>query len=250
MRRFFVEEIPSQGGTLVIRNSEARHIIRVLRMKVGDRLILMDRNGTRFQSRIESVRSHEVTVFLEEALPSPPESPVEIVLCQALLKARAMDLVIQKASELGVHKVLPFASERTVVQADHDKPSARIRHWREIAVNASKQSNRARPPHVALPCSLSALIEQWKDKSALKVILWEDEKSRDLKSLLRGAAPLTTIVGITGPEGGFDAEEVDMVRQGGFSPVSLGDRILRAETAAITLLAILQYEWGDLSRAA
>ena len=108
MRRFFVEEIPSQREHLVIKDPEAKHIIRVLRMKVGDRLILMDRKGTRFLSRIESVRSHEVTVFLEEALPSPPESPVEIVLCQALLKARAMDLVIQKASELGVHQVLPF----------------------------------------------------------------------------------------------------------------------------------------------
>jgi 16S rRNA (uracil1498-N3)-methyltransferase len=247
MRRFFVEEIPSPGETLVIKGSEARHIIRVLRMRVGDSLILMDRKGARFQSRIESVRGQEVSVLLEQSIPAPSESPAEIILCQALLKARAMDFVIEKASELGVHQILPFASQRTVVRADHDQPSTRIRHWREIAVNASKQSNRARPPEVALPCALPALIEQWQDERALKVILWEDEKSQDLKALLRGSAPLKTIVGIIGPEGGFSVEEVDRVRQGGFSSVSLGHRVLRAETAAITFLSILQYEWGDLS---
>jgi len=222
-------------------------MIRVLRMRVGDRLILMDRKGLRFQSRIESVRGQEVTVLLEKPAPAPAESPVKIILCQALLKARAMDFVIEKASEIGVHQILPFASQRTVVRAGHDQSSARIRHWREIAVSASKQSNRAKPPEVALPCTLSTLVEQWQNERALKVILWEDEKAQDLKAILKGWAPLTTVVGIIGPEGGFSVEEVDRVRQGGFLSASLGRRVLRAETAAITFLAILQYEWGDLS---
>jgi 16S rRNA (uracil1498-N3)-methyltransferase len=216
-------------------------------MRVGDRLVLMDRKGARFQSRIESVQSQEVTVLLEKALPAPAESPVEIILCQALLKARAMDFVIQKASELGVHRILPFASERTIVQAAGDKHFTRIRHWREIAVNASKQSNRHKPPDVALPSSLPELIRRWKDERAFKIILWEDEKSQDMKALLRGTAPLKTIVGMIGPEGGFSADEVDSVIHGGFSSVSLGHRVLRAETAAISLVTILQYEWGDLS---
>ena len=246
MRRFFVEQILSRGETLVIKGSEARHIIRVLRMRAGDSLILMDRKGARFQSRIESVRGEEVSVLLEKPVPAPPESPAEIILCQALLKARAMDFVIEKASELGVHQIVPFVSQRTVVRLDHDQPSTRLRHWREIAVNASKQSNRARPPEVAIPCTLPALVEQWRDEAALKVILWEDEKSQDLKALLRGSAPLKTVVGIIGPEGGFSVDEVNRVRQGGFSSVSLGRRVLRAETAALTLLAVLQYEWGDL----
>ena len=247
MRRFFVEHIPSQGESLVIKGSEARHMIRVLRMGVGDSLILMDRKGTRFQSRIASVQGQEVTVLLEKPVPAPPESPTEIILCQALLKARAMDFVIEKASELGVHRILPFASQRTVVRADHDPSTSRVRHWREIAVSASKQSNRAKPPDVALPCRLPALVDQWQDERAFKVLLWEDERSHDLKALLRSSAPLKTIVGIIGPEGGFSVEEVDRVRQGGFLPVSLGHRVLRAETAAVTFVAILQYEWGDLS---
>jgi 16S rRNA (uracil1498-N3)-methyltransferase len=249
MRRFFVEEIPEQCRTLVIKGSEARHITRVLRMKAGDRLVLTDRKGARFQSRIELVRKQEVTVLLEKPVPAPPEAEVEMILCQALLKAKAMDFVIQKASELGVHQILPFSSERTVVQAADDKPN-RIRHWREIAVNASMQSNRSCPPRVAPPCSLHTVIEQLKDKIALKVVLWEDEKSQDLKSFLRGSPPLKTIAGVIGPEGGFSTEEVDRFRQGGFTSVSLGHRILRAETAAVALLSILQYEWGDLSKTA
>jgi 16S rRNA (uracil1498-N3)-methyltransferase len=247
VRRFFIEEIPSQGETLIIRGSEARHITRVLRMRAGDFLVLMDRKGARFQSRIESVRNQEVTIVLEKPAPVPKESPVEIVLCQALLKARAMDFVIQKASELGVHRILPFVSERTIVRAERDQHSTKLRHWQEIAVSATKQSNRAKPPELALPCSLSELARQWQDESALKVILWEHEKAQDLKALLRGSSPSLTVVGMIGPEGGFSTEEVDRVRQAGFSPVSLGHRVLRAETAALSVLAILQYEWGDLS---
>ena len=146
MRRFFVEEINPHNESLVIRGSEAKHIIRVLRMGMGDRLILMDRKGFRFQCRIVSLRAHEVRVILEKPLPSPPESPVEILLCQAVLKARAMDFVVQKTSELGVDRILPFTSERTVVQTGGQSHSAKIRHWREIALNAAKQSNRAAPP--------------------------------------------------------------------------------------------------------
>ena len=247
MRRFFVEELGSQGETLVIRDSEARHIIRVLRMGIGDRLVLMDRNGNRFESRIESVRGQEVTVLLEKRIPAPLESPVGIILCQALLKARAMDFVIQKASELGVQRILPFTSERTVVKAGDDRPTARLRHWREIAVNASKQSNRARPPVVALPCSLPDLVDRWQDEEALKLVLWEGEQSQDLKALLKKGAPKKTIGGITGPEGGFSVEEIHTLCEKGFASVSLGHRTLRAETAAVTLVAILQYEWGDLS---
>jgi len=225
-------------------------MIRVLRMRAGDRLVLVDRKGVRFQSRIEAVRGHEVTLLLEEPMPAPPESPVEITLCQAMLKSRAMDLVIQKASELGVRRIAPFASERTVVTGNLDRPSARLRRWREIAVNASKQSNRAMPPHVAPPCKLPELIEQWQNKSGLKVILWEDEKSQDLKTLLRESVPSPAIGGIVGPEGGFTPQEVESVRRAGFNSVSLGRRVLRSETAALTLLAILQYEWGDLSTTA
>jgi 16S rRNA (uracil1498-N3)-methyltransferase len=250
MRRFFVEDIDPHDESIVIRGSEANHIIRVLRMGPGDRLILMDRKGSRFQCSIESLRAHEVRVILEKLLAAPRPSPVEIILCQALLKARAMDFVVQKASELGVDRILPFTSERTVVQADGHSRSAKLRHWREIALNAAKQSDRAAPAEIAPPCSLFDLAAHWQQQEVLKVILWEAEKTEDLKALLKASAPRATAVGIVGPEGGFSPEEVKAVGDAGFSSVSLGNRILRAETAAITLVAVLQYEWGDLSKQA
>jgi 16S rRNA (uracil1498-N3)-methyltransferase len=232
---------------LVIKGAEAGHIHRVLRMGPGARILLMDAKGSRCEAVIESTGRREVHIRIEKKLTAPPPSPIGITLCQALLKASAMDFVIQKSSELGVNEILPFSSERTVVRVDHDKHAAKIGHWREIAINATKQSNRARPPKVMPPCTLFELVKQRQSENSLKLLLWEGENTKDLKGLLRESAPLQEVVGIVGPEGGFSAEEVKTIRQGGFSSVSLGRRILRAETAAITLVAILQYEWGDLS---
>ncbi|MDY7035519.1 MAG: RsmE family RNA methyltransferase, partial [Thermodesulfobacteriota bacterium] len=115
MRRFFIEEIKPGDRSFIIAGPEARHIIKVLRMGRGDRVMLMDGKGSRFQAIIESVEGHEVLVTLEKSLPMPPPSPVEITLCQALLKSRPMDYMVQKTSELGVDRIIPFSSERTVV---------------------------------------------------------------------------------------------------------------------------------------
>jgi 16S rRNA (uracil1498-N3)-methyltransferase len=247
MRRFFVEQIPSKGESLVIKGEEAGHISRVLRMKPGAHILLLDARGSRCVAAIELAGRHEVHVRINEPVAPPSPSPIELTLCQALLKARAMDWVIQKASELGAHEIIPFSSERTVVRVARDKHAAKTRRWREIAVNASKQSNRGRPMEVGSPCALAEVVERWQSQRALKLILWEDESTRDLRDLIRQTDPLEKVVGIVGPEGGFSAGEVEKARRKGFRSVSLGSRILRAETAALALVAILQYEWGDLS---
>ncbi|MBN2033504.1 MAG: 16S rRNA (uracil(1498)-N(3))-methyltransferase [Deltaproteobacteria bacterium] len=250
MRRFFVEQIPSQGKNLIINGAEAGHITRVLRMAPGAHILLMDERGALCEAVIVSAGRREVDVHILRALAPPLPSPIEITLCQALLKAAAMDFTIQKASELGAHKILPFSSQRTVVRLNRDGHAAKTRHWREIAVHASKQSGRTRPPVVNPPSSLADLAEQWKDEKALKLILWEDEHTQNFKDLLRGSDPWRKVVGIIGPEGGFSGDEVEKLRQAGFRSVTLGRRILRAETAALALLAILQYEWGDMGNTA
>lgn len=246
MRRFFIEEIIAKDGTCIIEGSEARHITKVLRMGQGDRLILMDSQGARFQAIIESAYPHKVSVTLERPLPAPPPSPANITLCQALLKSRPMDYVVQKTSELGVNCIIPFSSERTVVRIDSDRISNKVKHWQEIAHNAAKQSDRGNPLRIGPPYLFQDLLEALRQKDALKIILWEDEKAQDLKTLLRSPKPRKDFIGMIGPEGGFSHKEIEMAREAGFSSVSLGERILRAETAAITLIAIVQYEWGDL----
>ena len=247
MRRFFVKEIVAIDGSCMIKGSEARHIAKALRMGRGDRIILLDGQGARYQSVIESLSPQGVRVRLESPLPSPAPSPVRITLCQALLKTRAMDLVIEKTSELGVHSIHPFATERTVVKLDAQKAEARVRRWREISHAATTQSDGRAPAEIGTLLSFTDLITEYQKESALKVIFWEDEEGKDLKGLLRASSPVTQVVGMVGPEGGFTREEVRMAKETGFASVSLGQRILRAETAAITMTAIIQYEWGDLS---
>ncbi len=247
LRRFFVKEIVTKDGSCMITGSEARHIAKALRMGRGDHIILVDGQGARYQSLIESVSPRGVRVKLESRLPSPSSSPVRITLCQALLKSRAMDLVIEKASELGVHSIHPFISERTVVKLDGQKAKERVRRWQEICHSAITQSDGRTPAEIGSLLSFSDLTIKYQKETALKVIFWEDEDGKDLKGLLRESSPLTEVIGLVGPEGGFTQEEIRIAEQAGFTPVSLGQRVLKAETAAITMTAIIQYEWGDLS---
>jgi 16S rRNA (uracil1498-N3)-methyltransferase len=231
----------------MITGSEARHITKALRMGRGDYVILLDGHGARYQSVIESVSPQGVRVRLESPLPSPSPSPVRITLCQALLKTRATDLVIEKTSELGVHSIQPFTTERTVVKLDGQKAKARVRRWREITHSATTQSDGRAPAEIGPLLSFTDLMMKYQKENALKVIFWEDEEGKDLKGLLRESSPMTEAVGMVGPEGGFTQEEIRMAKEAGFTSVSLGQRVLRAETAAITMTAIIQYEWGDLS---
>ena len=246
MRRFFVERIDGSDRFCTIAGSEARHISKVLRMSPGDRIILMDRDGKRFQALIIVSDPREVRVFLEEALPVPEPSPVEIVLCQALLKSGPMDYMIQKTSELGVDCIFPFVSTRTVVNLRGDRLSNKMRHWKKISLSSAKQSGRSVPAEIGLPRSFKDLIREWEGQDAVKAILWEEKGERDLKGLLRPYSHPNRFVGIIGPEGGFDKEEVAFAEEAGFLTVSLGNRVLRGETAALAIVAIVQYEWGDL----
>ncbi|MCJ7593573.1 MAG: 16S rRNA (uracil(1498)-N(3))-methyltransferase [Desulfobacterales bacterium] len=247
MRRFFVEEIRPEQGSLIIRGSEAKHITAVLRMERGDRLILMDRGGARFEAVIESVGRREVVVSLEKALAKPDSSPVEIILCQALIRSHLMDFVVQKTSELGVNLIQPVVSVRTVVRPGKERADNMLRHWREIALNSAKQSDRREPAQIAPLCDFRGMVDQLEGHDALKIILWENEGARDVKNLFGSSHVTRCVVGVVGPEGGFAEEEIELARHSGFTPASLGERVLRSETAAIALAAIFQYEWGDLS---
>lgn len=247
MRRFFVEEIEADHETMAIQGSEARHIFSVLRMEPGDRLILFDGKGQRFRARIISAGRKEILVTLERALEAPPPSPVNITLCQALLKSRGMDDIIRRTSELGVNRIIPFTSGRTVVRADAGKAAARVAHWRTIARDAAKQTDRRVPAEIAPITSLENMLADLKHGTASRIVLWEQEQTLDFKELLRSAPPAGGgCIGIVGPEGGFSKGEIQVIAEAGFQPVSVGNRVLRSGTAALTLVALVQYEWGDL----
>jgi len=247
LRRFLVPRIAPDQDHLTITGSEALHMVRVLRMKAGDRIVIMDGEGTRHEALIRSVGPKDVVVDLEKAIDSPPPSPVKIILCQSLLKAQAMDDLVKKTSELGVAAICPFYSTRTVVKLDSERFERKRSHWERITRSAAKQSDRDVPAQIGALRGFSEICRLFAHEMALKVILWERAGSRDLKDVLRHTPMSQNVVGIVGPEGGFDAHEVALAAELGFLPVSLGRRILRADTAAITFVSITQYEWGDLA---
>lgn len=246
MRRFFVDKIQTDQALHAITGPEAKHITRVLRMCPGERLILMDATGARYQALIDTVSSKEVLVQIEDPLSAPSPPPVTITLCQAVSKSAAMDDLIQKTSELGVDSINPFFSERTVVRLDKDRLAARMRHWQTVSQNSAKQCNRATPVKIAPPCGFNELVEKWRHQDALKVLLWEGEMAQDFRGLIAASSSQDHVVGMIGPEGGFTRKEVNIAAAAGFVSVSMGGRILRTETAAVTLIAIVQYVWGDL----
>jgi 16S rRNA (uracil1498-N3)-methyltransferase len=169
-----------------------------------------------------------------------------MTLCQSLLKGQHMDLLVEKTSELGVDRILPFISARTVVKPDRSKAEDKLRRWKEIARSAAKQSDRAMPAEIGSLCFYHQVLAALAKESAVKILLWEQEGSRSLRDLLRSQSSAPRVLAIVGPEGGFTEGEVKEAHEAGFASVSLGRRILRAETAAMSLITIIQYEWGDL----
>jgi len=248
MRRFFVEQLRIAERRVKIRGGEARHILKVLRMREGDPVVLVGADGLRVRGRIEATGKGVVSVLIEEELSSIAPPPVRIVLGQALLKSTAMDLVIQKTSELGLSLLIPFTSERTVVKWEEEKATRKLKHWEGIARASVKQSDRSKPLEIQRPLPFSELITRGWSEDAVKIILWEAERAQDLRGLLKGKEMCDEVVGLVGPEGGFSEREITEAKDRGFEPVSLGPRILRAETASIVLVALLQYELGDMSK--
>jgi len=245
LRRFLVKDLEIKNGFCVITGREAHHISRVLRMGRGDGLVLLDGKGERFLAEIQSVTNAGIKVQIKRPLDPVQPPAFEITLCQAVIKSASMDYLIQKTSELGVARIFPFFSSRSVVHLKADRLRKKRHRWKEIAHSAAKQCNRDIPAEIGPPTSFDQQLASLSKAPGLKVILWEKETSQDLKSLLQHYGP-GKFTGIVGPEGGFTPEEVSNAEQAGFIPVSMGRRILRAETAALVLVAIVQYEWGDL----
>ena len=244
MRRFFVADIDFSQKSLVVEGGEARHMVKVLRMSSGDRCIITDKEGNSFKTIIKEINSGKVILDIEEQCGLIPNSPVKIFLCQSILKGKSMDLVVEKASELGAYCLIPVISSRTVaIPADHEK---KITRWNSIAVSSVKQSSRP----VAIKISDFISFEKMlyglgKNERSLFIIAWEDEKDTYIKTVLQKTSFIESVYIMIGPEGGFSEEEVFLAREFGFTSVSLGRRVLKAETAAIAMLSLLQYELGD-----
>jgi 16S rRNA (uracil1498-N3)-methyltransferase len=211
--------------------------------RIGRIITLTDIRGRDFRGRVLRFSEKEASIWIFEDFPSPTEPPVEIILLQALPERERMELIIQKATELGVAAIVPFKSERSISLSERDARQKKSHRWQEVAVKATRQSRRAKVPRVEAYRSFEEVL-LFCDGEGLKIVLWEKEGGL-LREALRGHSS-GRVYGMIGPEGGLTEGEVDLARGRGFIPVKLGQRILRTETAAIALMAILQYELGGL----
>jgi 16S rRNA (uracil1498-N3)-methyltransferase len=243
MPRFFVDNKNIQGDNIIIMGSEAHHMGTVLRLDVNDMVTLFDQDGTTYQGIIAKKNSTCIHVQIKEKTPCAPHVVTPIVLGQSIPKGKKMDLIVQKAAELGAAEIIPFYSMRSIPRFNVKKEEEKKGHWQKICVEAGKQSGRLPIPTVEPIQNFNQLAKR-SFNGFLKLILWEEEKERQFRTVLKQNSSRGPIVFLVGPEGGFTKQEVALAVQNGFIATGLGKAILRTETVSITILSILQYEAG------
>jgi 16S rRNA (uracil1498-N3)-methyltransferase len=248
MRRFFFDPSSRKGDRVYLSEEESRHILKVLRLKSGDSIELLDGLGAVYHAVITNV-GRQVEVHIEGvAVKEAGEGP-SVWVWQGILKGDKMDTVVQKCTELGVTGMIPFQSSRC--QGKLDPVQARKKHerWRRIGLAACKQCLRLQMINIDAPAAYSeSLSKKPADNAILRLLFWEEEKTTHLQDIpnIQNISEASSLALMLGPEGGLTLEEVEQARQLGWRTVSLGDRILRAETATLSAVSIVQYLAGNL----
>ena len=243
MHRFYADEQGVVNGCARLAEEDARHAIRVLRMKEGEACELFADSG-RYQAEIAEITEHDVTCRVIAPLPST-EAKLRITLYQGLPKADKMELITQKATELGACRVAPVAMSRCVVQLSGKDGAKKQERWQKIAREASKQSGRCELMQVDQPISFKQLLAQLGEHQAA-IVPWEDASGYGLPSFHRDHEDITDVAVVIGPEGGMSESEVAQMKECGCIPVTLGKRILRTETAGLCAMSALFCLYGDM----
>ena len=246
MYQFFVEPSQNQGNPVVITGSDVNHIKNVLRMKIGEEIAVSNgTDGKEYRCGIEEFWEDEIVCTLRFVKEDGVELPSRIFLFQGLPKADKMELIIQKAVELGVYEVIPVAAKRAVVKLDEKKAKSKIARWQGIAEAAAKQSKRGIIPQVRNVMSMKEAIA-YAQSMDVKLIPYElAENMSKTKEIIDGLTPGQSVAIFIGPEGGFEEKEVADAMENGIVPITLGKRILRTETAGFTVLSWLMYHFEE-----
>ena len=244
MRRFKIDVNTMTGKTATIMGPDANHMANVLRLKAGDPVILFDGTGLEYAARIDQVSRGEVRLSIQEGRPCRVESPVRITVAKGFLKDKKMDTLIRQLTELGISRWIPFFGARSVPRPDAARLEKRMARWQKIATEALKQCRRAQPPQIETAAGFEQMLAAGTDAD-IKIAFWEEEKSARPAGDRAGGDPRDIFI-ILGPEGGLTAEEIAFARRAGFKSVSLGPRILRAETATLAACTLVQHLYGDM----
>ncbi|MBE5894615.1 MAG: 16S rRNA (uracil(1498)-N(3))-methyltransferase [Lachnospiraceae bacterium] len=244
MQHFFVEpgQIFEKEKKILITGNDVNHIKNVLRMKIGEELSVSDgQSGREYRCGVAELGEDEIVCELRFIKEDNVELPAKIYLFQGLPKADKMELIIQKAVELGVYEIIPVATKRAVVKLDEKKAKSKIARWQGISEAAAKQSKRGIVPNVRPVMTMKEAILYAKDMDSKAIPYELAEGMQATKDWIASLAGCENIAVFIGPEGGFAEEEIEMAVESGICPVSLGKRILRTETAGLTTLSILMY---------
>ena len=241
LTRVFADTPLAEGARATLRGPAAAHVTRVLRLAAGDAVTLFNGDGMDYPAQIAALGHGTVEAVVTGRRAARAESPLTVTLVQGIARAERMDLVLQKATELGAAAIVPVATARSVVKLDAAGRDRKAAHWRGVAIAACEQCGRARVPDVAEPVTLTDRLAR-PAGAGLRLLLSPDADT-SLASAVRGTTAVELLVG---PEGGLDEAEEKMARGTGFRACRLGPRVLRSETAAIAALAVLQALAGDL----
>ena len=243
MNQFFVETSQIQDKKIVITGKDVNHIKNVLRMKIGEEVSISNgEDGKEYRGIIKEFLDDEVICDLAFIKEDGVELPSKVYLYKGLPKADKMELIIQKAVELGVYEIIPVATKRAVVKLDEKKSKSKIARWQAISESAAKQSKRAIIPKVADVLSFKEALKDCQ-KAHVKVIPYElAEGMGKTKEIISGLKPGQDVAIFIGPEGGFEETEINAAMEAQITPVTLGKRILRTETAGFTILSWIMYQ--------
>lgn len=238
LRRFYASGGNFKDETITLDFEQTRHLRDVLRLRESEKVRVFDGEGNEFSCQIEKIGKKETSLkIIEKTSPTAPESDLDLTLAVALLKGEKFDLVIQKAVELGTTKLVPLNTKRADVKIKDDEK--KLERWRKIVVDAAKQCGRARLMEIVAPLDFEKFIET---EDGTRILF--AERSGESFSTIESTKKMIAVIG---SEGGWEESEIEAARRNGFQIITLNGRILRAETAAISIAAILQHSFGDLN---
>jgi 16S rRNA (uracil1498-N3)-methyltransferase len=245
MNRFFIKKENVNNDEIMVFGEDVQHISKVLRLQTGDKIVLCDGEGNDYLAEILGMDKQSIRTGIIEKGPSKGEPDIEVVLYQGIPKSTKMDLIIQKCTEMGVKRIVPVFTVRTIVKLESEKDEKKkVERWSKIAEEAAKQSGRGIIPIIDMPLTFTeALVDAAKLDAV--IVPYELEGSLSIKKALI-KEKVSSIGYFVGPEGGFDSAEILKAKDMGAVPVTLGSRILRTETAGIVVLASIMYEYDQL----
>lgn len=239
--RFFSDNTLELGATVALSANAAAHATRVMRLNVGDTLVLFNGDGFDYTCELVSIKKNAVLASIQSSQKITVESPLSITLLQGISSGDRMDYTIQKAVELGVTQIQPINTERSVVKLSAERAEKRVEHWQGVVHAACEQSGRGVVPKIGLPMPLSQWLAKHPQNNACRILL----NPIGAKRLAELTKPAVEIQLLIGAEGGLSPQEIDTAIAHGFQSIVLGPRILRTETAALTAIASMQTLWGD-----